>query len=60
MNRPRLAAYVDGHQVAVTPDEIIPAIERVGLVVQGSTAASFDSLHVADMVTNRPLSLPAG
>ena len=59
VSRPRLAAYVDGHQVSITPDEVIPAIDRVGLIVRGRTAANFDSLHLIDMITNRPMSSPA-
>ncbi|MBH0189851.1 MAG: hypothetical protein HP493_13715 [Nitrospira sp.] len=59
VNRPRLAVYVDGFQVAATPEDVMTAIDRFGLVVQGDTKAKFDSLHVLDLVTNRPLSEPA-
>lgn len=59
VSRPRIAAYVDGFQVAFTPEDVVPMIERVGLVVRGQTSANFDSLHVVDMVTNRPMSAPA-
>ncbi len=59
VSRPRIAAYADGFQVAFTPEDVVPMIERVGLVVRGQTAANFDSLHVVDMVTNRPMSAPA-
>ncbi len=59
VSRPRIAAYVDGFQVAFTPEDVIPMIERVGLVARGKTAVTFDSLHVVDMVTNRPMSAPA-
>ncbi len=59
VSRPRLAAYVDGRQVAITPEDVIPMIERVGLIVRGKTTVSFDSLHLVDMVTNRPMSAPA-
>lgn len=59
VNRPRLAVYVDGFQIAATPEDVMPAIDRFGLVVQGETKARFDSLHVLDLVTNRPMSEPA-
>lgn len=59
VSRPRIAAYVDGFQVAFTPEDVIPMIDRVGLAARGAAAVSFDSLHVVDMVTNRPMSAPA-
>lgn len=59
INRPTLAAYIDGFMVSITPEDIIPPIDRYGLVVQGDTKVKFDSLHVLDLVTNRPMSKPA-
>ncbi|WP_455370415.1 hypothetical protein [Petrachloros mirabilis] len=59
INRPTLAAYIDGFMVSITPDDVIPPIDRYGLVVQGDTRVKFDSLHVLDLVTNRPMSKPA-
>ena len=59
INRPTLAAYIDGYMVSITPDEVIPPIDRYGVVVQGDTKVKFDSLHVLDLVTNRPMSKPA-
>ncbi|WP_455378044.1 hypothetical protein [Petrachloros mirabilis] len=59
INRPTLAAYVDGFMVSITPEDVIPPIDRYGLVVQGETKVTFDSLHVLDLVTNRPMSKPA-
>ena len=59
VNRPKLAAYIDGFQVAYTPEDVIPPLDRFGLVVQGDTKVKFDSLHVLDLVTNRPMSKPA-
>jgi hypothetical protein len=56
VDHPHLAAYIDGYQIAVVPDDIIPPIDRYGVVVQGETTATFDSLHVLDLVTNRPMS----
>lgn len=59
VNHPKLAAYIDGFQVAYTPEDVIPPLDRFGLVVQGDTKVMFDSLHVLDLVTNRPMSKPA-
>lgn len=56
IDRPHIAAYVDGYQVAYTTEDVIPALDRYGFVIQGDTKASFDSLHILDLVTNRPLS----
>jgi hypothetical protein len=59
INRPTLAAYIDGYMVSITPEDVIPPIDRYGVVVQGNTKVKFDSLHVLDLVTNRPMSKPA-
>jgi len=59
INRPTLAAYIDGFMVSITPEDVIPPLDRYGLVVQGETKVKFDSLHVLDLVTNRPMSKPA-
>ncbi len=59
INRPTLAAYIDGYMVSITPEDVIPPIDRYGVVVQGDTKVKFDSLHVLDLVTNRPMSKPA-
>ena len=59
VNHPKLAAYIDGFQVAYTPEDVIPPLDRFGLVVHGYTKVKFDSLHVLDLVTNRPMSKPA-
>lgn len=59
LDRGRLGVFVDGAQVAAVDDALLPEDGLVGLVTYGRTAANFDSLHVLDLVSNRPLSRPA-
>ena len=51
--------FVDGAPVAAVADVVLPEDGVVGLVTFGPTAAQFDSLHLLDLVSNRPLSSPA-
>ena len=51
--------FVDGSQVAAVTDESLPGDGLIGLITFGRTTAKFDSLHLLDMVSNRPLSGPA-
>ena len=55
----RLGVFVDGAQVAAVTDESLPGDGLIGLVTFGRTRAKFDSLHLLDLVSNRPLSGPA-
>ncbi len=59
LDRGRLGVFVDGAQVAAVDDAVLPEDGLIGLVTFGRTAAKFDSLHVLDLVSNRPLSGPA-
>lgn len=59
LDRGRLGVFVDGAQVAAVDDAVLPEDGLIGLVTLGRTAAKFDSLHVLDLVSNRPLSGPA-
>lgn len=59
LDRGRLGVFVDGAQVAAVTDESLQGDGLIGLVTFGRTAAKFDSLHLLDMVSNRPLSGPA-
>jgi hypothetical protein len=59
LDRGRLGVFVDGAQVAAVTDESLPGDGLIGLVTFGRTTAKFDSLHLLDMVSNRPLSGPA-
>ena len=59
LDRGRLGVFVDGAQVAAVTDESLPGDGLIGLVTFGRTRAKFDSLHLLDMVSNRPLSGPA-
>lgn len=59
LDRGRLGVFVDGAQVAAVTDESLPGDGLIGLVTFGLTRAKFDSLHLLDMVSNRPLSGPA-
>ena len=59
LDRGRLGVFVDGSQVAAVTDESLPGDGLIGLVTFGRTRAKFDSLHLLDMVSNRPLSGPA-
>ena len=59
LDRGRLGVFVDGAQVAAVADALLPKEDQLGLVTFGTTAAKFDSLHVLDLASNRPLSSPA-
>ena len=59
LDRGRLSVFVDGAPVAAVADVVLPEDGVVGLVTFGPTAAQFDSLHLLDLVSNRPLSGPA-
>jgi hypothetical protein len=59
LDRGRIGVFVDGAQVAAVADMVLPEEGFIGLVTFGRTAAKFDSLHLLDMVSNRPLSGPA-
>ncbi|ALA59673.1 hypothetical protein [Nitrospira moscoviensis] len=59
LDKGRLGVYVDGAQVAAVDDAVLPAEGRVGVITLGPAAAQFDSLHLLDLVSNRPLSKPA-
>ena len=59
LDKGRLAVFIDGAQVAAVDDAILPREGHVGLVALGSTDAQFDSLHILDLVSNRPFSKPA-
>ena len=59
LDRGRLSMFVDGAPVAAVADVVLPEDGVVGLVTFGPTAAQFDSLHLLDLVSNRPLSSPA-
>ena len=59
LDRGRLGVFVDGAQVAAVADVVLPEDGFIGLVTFGRTTAKFDSLHLLDMVSNRPLSGPA-
>lgn len=48
--------FVDGAQVTAVDDTLLPEGGFIGLVTFGRTTAKFDSLHVLDLVSNRPLS----
>jgi len=59
VDKGRLSVFIDGAQVAAVDDALLPREGRVGLITIGRTTARFDSLHVLDLVSNRPLSKPA-
>jgi len=59
VSRPRLSIFVDGREIAAVTDDAIPKLDRIGLATRGTVTASFDALHVLDLVTNQPLSAPA-
>lgn len=59
LDKGRLGVYVDGAQVAAVDDAVLPAEDQVGMITLGPAAAQFDSLHLLDLVSNRPLSKPA-
>ncbi len=56
LDRGRLGVFVDGAQVTAVDDTLLPEGGFIGLVTFGRTTAKFDSLHVLDLVSNRPLS----
>ncbi|MCS6290486.1 MAG: hypothetical protein H8K10_16140 [Nitrospira sp.] len=56
LDRGRLGVFVDGAQVTAVDDTLLPEGGLIGLVTVGRTTAKFDSLHVLDLVSNRPLS----
>jgi len=45
---------MDGCMVLIILQGLIPPTDRYGSVVQGDTMVKFDSLHVLDLVANRP------
>lgn len=53
-----IETFFDG-VLAVTVEDQSLTIGQVGLVVRGSTALSFDSLHAVPLFSHRPLSAPA-
>lgn len=59
LDKGRLAVFLDGAQVAAVDDALLPQEGRVGLITLGRTTARFDTLHLLDLVSNRPLSGPA-
>lgn len=59
LDKGRLSVFLDGAQVAAVDDAVLPQEGRIGLITMGPIAAEFDSLHVLDLVSNRPLSKPA-
>ena len=56
LDRGRLGVFVDGAQVTAVDDTLLPEGGLIGLVTYGRSTAKFDSLHVLDLVSNRPLS----
>jgi hypothetical protein len=59
LDKGRLAVFLDGAQVAAVDDALLPQEGHVGLITLGRTTARFDTLHLLDLVSNRPLSGPA-
>jgi hypothetical protein len=59
LDKGRLAVFLDGAQVGAVDDAVLPAEGRVGVITLGAAAVEFDSLHLLDLVSNRPLSKPA-
>ena len=59
LDKGRLGVFVDGAQVAPVDDVVLPQEGLIGLITMGPSAAKFDSLHILDLVANRPLSGPA-
>jgi len=53
-----IETFFDG-VLAVTVEDQSLTIGQVGLVIRGSTALSFDSLHAVPLFSHRPLSAPA-
>ena len=53
-----IETFFDGF-LAVTVEDQSLAIGQVGLLVRGSTALDFDSLHAVPLFSHRPLSAPA-
>lgn len=53
-----METFFDGQLVASVEDQAL-GLGRIGLVLRGKTALSFDSLHAVPLFSQRPLSSPA-